>query len=382
MLNRNRIITTGIHMRIVVLFMLAVLVSTLFSIDVIAKEKLMIADAAGRVLSVPDPVHHAICSGPGALRLLTYLGAQDLIVAVDDIETMRRRFDARPYALAHPEFKEYPIFGEFRGFDNPELILALERQPQVIFKTFATMGYDPVELQEKTGIPTVVLEYGNLDTHRPKFSKSLRIMGQIVGRQDRAEEIIEFFDSAMNDLKSRTDGVPESDKKTCFVGGIAYKGPHGYRSTEPGYPPFMFVNAANVAYDESLMGKASRQVTVAKEKLLDWDPDVLFLDLSSLQLEGKASGLWEIGNDPVLKTLAAVQAGRVYGVLPYNWYTRNYGSILANAYFIGKILYPDRFEDVDPVVKADEIYEFLVGRPVFNEMNAFFMGMAFKSVFE
>ncbi|MEN8246829.1 MAG: iron ABC transporter substrate-binding protein [Thermodesulfobacteriota bacterium] len=369
-------------MRIVVLFMLAVLVSTLFSIDVIAKEKLMIADAAGRVLSVPDPVHHAICSGPGALRLLTYLGAQDLIVAVDDIETMRRRFDARPYALAHPEFKEYPIFGEFRGFDNPELILALERQPQVIFKTFATMGYDPVELQEKTGIPTVVLEYGNLDTHRPKFSKSLRIMGQIVGRQDRAEEIIEFFDSAMNDLKSRTDGVPESDKKTCFVGGIAYKGPHGYRSTEPGYPPFMFVNAANVAYDESLMGKASRQVTVAKEKLLDWDPDVLFLDLSSLQLEGKASGLWEIGNDPVLKTLAAVQAGRVYGVLPYNWYTRNYGSILANAYFIGKILYPDRFEDVDPVVKADEIYEFLVGRPVFNEMNAFFMGMAFKSVFE
>ncbi|MEJ2729848.1 MAG: hypothetical protein P8185_15320 [Deltaproteobacteria bacterium] len=53
------------------------------------------------------------------------LRAQNLIVAVDDIEVKRNRFDARPYALANPEFTTHPIFGEFRGFDNPELILSL-----------------------------------------------------------------------------------------------------------------------------------------------------------------------------------------------------------------------------------------------------------------
>jgi iron complex transport system substrate-binding protein len=166
------------------------------------------------------------------------------------------------------------------------------------------------------------------------------------------------------------------------VGGIAYRGPHGFRSTEPGYPPLIFVNAANLAYDPSLLGGASRQVTVAKEKLLQWDPDVLFLDLSTLQLAGEASGLWEIRNDPALKTLRAVQEGKVYGLLPYNWYTKNYGSVLANAYFIGKVLYPDRFDDIQPAVKADEIYQFLVGKPVFDQMNASFENMAYKAVLE
>lgn len=347
-----------------------------------ARQTLEITDVMGGALPFPNPASSVICSGPGALRLLTYLGAQDLIVAVDDIETKRRRFDARPYALANPEFRQYPIFGEFRGFDHPELILSLKNQPQVIFKTYATMGHDPVALQEKTGIPTVILEYGNLGTQRAKLFTSLRIMGTVVGKKDRAEAVISFFNETIEDLALRTGGIPESDKKTCYMGGIAYKGPHGFMSSELGYPPFKFVNAANVAEDAAMKTKASRQVTLSKEKLLEWDPDVLFVDLSTLQLTGNASGLWEIRNDPVFKTLTAVREKRVYGVLPYNWYTKNFGSSLANAYFIGKILYPERFEDVDPFVKADEIYHFLVGKPLFNEMNAQFDHLVFKAVLE
>jgi iron complex transport system substrate-binding protein len=67
-------------------------------------------------------------------------------------------------------------------------------------------------------------------------------------------------------------------------------------------------------------------------------------------------------------------------VLPYNWYSQNFESILANAYFVGKILYPDRFADVDPIAKADEIYSFVVGKPVFEEMNRTFSGLAFVPV--
>ena len=38
-----------------------------------------------------------------------------MIVAVDDIETRRKQFDARPYALANPQFKKMPIFGSSAG---------------------------------------------------------------------------------------------------------------------------------------------------------------------------------------------------------------------------------------------------------------------------
>lgn len=93
----------------------------------------IITDAAGRQVEMPPTIEHVICSGPGALRLLTYLAGQDKIVAVDDMEKQRPQFDARPYALANPQFRDYPIFGEFRGHDHPERILTLDPLPQVIF---------------------------------------------------------------------------------------------------------------------------------------------------------------------------------------------------------------------------------------------------------
>jgi iron complex transport system substrate-binding protein len=92
-----------------------------------------VSDAMGRSVNLPDDVRRVICSGTGCLRLLTYMQAQDLAVAADDIESRRNRFDARPYALANPQLKDLPVFGQFRGQDNPELILTLDPQPQVIF---------------------------------------------------------------------------------------------------------------------------------------------------------------------------------------------------------------------------------------------------------
>ena len=74
-------------------------------------------DMAGRTVAVPGKVDRVICSGAGSLRLLTYLKAHDRIVAVDSIELKGSPIDARPYAVANPQFKTYPLFGEFRG--NP-----------------------------------------------------------------------------------------------------------------------------------------------------------------------------------------------------------------------------------------------------------------------
>jgi len=339
-----------------------------------------VTDAMGRSIDVPDKVERVICSGSGCLRLLTYLEAQDLAVAVDDIESRRNRFDSRPYALANPQFKTMPIFGQFRGQDNPELILTLDPQPQLIFKTFATMGHDPVELQNKTGIPVVVLDAGNLGAKRADFYASLRLMGQIVGKKERAEDLVAYFDAAIADLARRTADIPQSGRPSAYIGGVAYKGPHGFQSTEPTYPPFLFVQARNLAREEGGAGRDLSNTDVAKEKIVVWDPDHLFLDLSTLQMGEDAGGLHELRTDPAYATLTAVREGRVYGVLPYNWYSQNFESILANAYFVGKILYPDRFVDVDPRAKADEIYSFVVGKPVFEEMNRTFSGLAFVPV--
>lgn len=335
-----------------------------------------ITDANLRIVSIPQKIDRIICSGPGCLRLITYFGAQDLVVAVDDIEKRENKFDARPYALANPQFKALPVFGGFRGHDDPEKILGLKNLPQVIFKTYATMGYDPVELEQKTGIPVVILEYGDLSKGRKKFFNALNIMGQALQKESRAKELITFFNAHINELEKRTRDI--ADKKSCFIGGIAFKGPHGFQSTEPFYPPFQFINAHNIASISDMNGKTISHSNFSKEKILQADPDILFLDLSTLQMGEGHGGLYELKNDPVYRGLTAVKTNQVYGVLPYNWYSQNFGSILADAWYMGKILYPEKFGDIEPAKKADTIYEFLVSKPVFDSMNSLFKNMVFK----
>jgi iron complex transport system substrate-binding protein len=358
--------------------LILLLLLPLFSTPAKAQAMRRIMDANQRAVNVPEKIDRIICSGPGCLRLITYFNAQDLVVAVDDIETRKRRFDARPYAIANPQFKKLPVFGQFRGHDDPEKILGLKRFPQVIFKTYATMGYDPVELEKKTGIPVVVLEYGDLGKDREKFFNALTIIGKALHKESRAKELIRFFNQQISELETRTRDITQ--KKSCFVGGIAFKGPHGFQSTEPTYPPFQFISAENIAAAGSMSGKNIRHSNFSKEKILEADPDILFLDLSTLQMGTGHGGLHELKTDPVYQELSAVKNKKTYCVLPYNWYTQNFGSILADAWYIGKVLYPERFKDVEPRKKADDIYEFLVSKPVFNSMNFLFQNMVFQPV--
>ena len=355
-----------------VLLILMAVSSTAFAIT-------EVVDSSGRTHTFSEPVTRMICSGAGCLRLATYLKAQHLAVGVDDIETRRARFDTRPYALANPFLKEMPVFGGFRGRDDPEKVLGLTPQPQVIFKTYPASGTSPALLEEKTGIPVVTLEFGDLSRHRDDFYKSLSIMGEVLGRQKRAREVIAFFEEEIKALNKRTQSISPDGRRTCFVGGIAFRGPHGFASTEPWYPPFQFVHGNNVARG----GKESlnlRHSLFSKEQLLMADPEVLFLDLSTLQMGKDQGGLFELKNDPVYRELSAVKGGRVFGVLPYNWYTQNMGSILADAWFIGMILYPEKFKGVDPKAKADSIYSFLVDAPVFEAMDKSFGNMAFRAI--
>jgi iron complex transport system substrate-binding protein len=335
-----------------------------------------VTDSLGRTVEVPQPLDRVIISGSGGLRLLTYLQVLDRVVGVDSAERRSSIIQAKPYVIAHPELKELPLFGEFRGRDNPELIAGLSPQPQVIFKVSPRSGPSPEDLSAKTGIPVVGLEYGNLTDKKDDLYATLRLLGSLLDTSDRAEEVIAFFEYHMEELARRTGNIPEEQRPTCYVGGVAHRGPHGFTSTEPGYPPFTYTGARNIAAD--LATGKSENIHISKEKLLEWDPEVIFMDLSTLTGGEEANALFQLRHDPVFQALGAVRRGAVYGVLPYNSYNTNFGSVLGDGYFAGKVLYPEAFEDVDPGEMADEIYTFLVGKPVFSLMNQAFSGLVFR----
>lgn len=343
--------------------------------------ELTLTDGFGRSVTVPSPPESVVCSGSGCLRYLVYLGGQDLVVGVDSIEKKDQVIEGRPYALAYgSQFKGLPLIGEFRGKDDPEKILGVG--PAVVFKTgstgtaYGTSAAEADTLQEKTGIPVVAFPYGSLrnEAETAEMYGGLRVMGQVLGKQDRAEEVIAYIEATIADLEKRTADIPEAEQKSVYIGGVSSAGAHGIISTEPAYPPFLWVHAKNVA-----AGMGTAHADIAKEALVDWNPDYIFIDAGTIQMESDGA-IGELKTDPALQGLSAAKNGNVYGVLPYNFYNVNYETVLADAYFIGKTLYPDRFADVDPTQKADEIFAFFIGTPNFGDLNGQYRDLGFGQI--
>ncbi len=324
------------------------------------KKTKLITDMADREIEIPTEIDEVVGVGAGALRIITYLNATDKVVGVEQFE---KDHNVKPYNYAHPELTNLPSIGPQHG-GNAELIA--KQNPDIILYTYTTAG-EATDLQEKTGIPVVVLKYGDLGKNRDKLNQALKLSGKVLNKKKRAKNLIDYIDSLINDLNERTKEIPKDDIPEVYAGGIGFHGTHGIVSTEPNYTPFEFINADNVASSLGL-----EHVMVSKEKIIEWDPEIIFIDEGGYKLVMKDL------KSPEFKSLKAVEKGELYGLLPYNYYTTNYGTVLANTYYIGKILYPNRFEDLNSVEKADKIYKEFVGEGVYDQMKERYGG--FKKI--
>ncbi len=328
--------------------------------DETGRETITIKDMIGRIVKVPPQVNRIICIGPGILRLITYLEATDNVVAIEggfEKESPR----GRPYMMAHPELAELPAFGAASPAPqlNPEAILEL--RPDVVFIAYVEPRIAD-DLAVKTAIPVIVLSYGAFATFDDEavFS-SLRIAAQILDKTARAEQVINYISHCQQELSDRTRDIKEDKKPRVYIAGLGFKGTNGITSTECRYPLFEILHAANVVNELDQTG----HIFVDKEKIIQWNPDIIFIDEGSLNLVQDDY----TKNPEFYRLLKAVEKQALYGVLPYNFYTTNLATALANAYYMGKVIYPDAFSDVNPEVKADEIYTFLVGKPVYSQMQ-------------
>jgi iron complex transport system substrate-binding protein len=326
----------------------------------VAGDSMTITDMGGRKVAVPAHAKRIIAIGPGALRLICYLNAKDRVAAIENFEKVRSQ--GRPYWIASPELKDLPLIGPGgpQHIDKePDLEAVLKVNPDVIFATYMKPPTADA-LQKKIGIPVVILTYGPFPDFDEKLYESLRIAGKILGKADRAEAVVTFIEGARKDLQSRTEGIDPASQPTVYIGGVGFRGLQGIESTDPTYLPLEWARANNLAAAES----KESHLFIDREKLLMWNPEVIFVDAGGYGLikqdyEKKAQ---------FYQSLKAFQTGRVYVLLPYIYYVANIGTAIADAYGAGKVLYPERFQDIDLAKKADEIYTFLIGAPAYQAM--------------
>lgn len=323
-----------------------------------------ITDGSGREVEIPQTVESIVCVGVGALRYSCYMQAQDLVVGVEDYETKAGMSRLYNY-VNFDQFGSLPVIGT-NGEPFVEEIINVD--PQVIvMSSYASVDAD--ELQTKTGIPVVEVP-GSDTTLDDKAYETIAILGELYGKQERAEELTAYLHGIEEDLDTRTEGAAEEEKPSVYVCGVSFKGAHGFEGTEAFYGPFELIHANNLANTTGQTGAFD----IDTEQVLAWDPDVIFVDFNGMDLikEDYAS------NADFYQSLTAVKEGRVYSQISFRSSASNLETALADAYYGATILYPEQFADVDVEAKTGEIFEMLLGSNPYPDLKD--AGYAFRPV--
>ena len=315
----------------------------------------IITDFQGRQVEIPQEVESIVCVGVGALRYTCYMGAADRVVGVEDYE-IKGGFDRLYNYVNFEKFKDLPVIGT-NGQPYTEEIITVS--PQVIVMSqYASVEAD--DLQAKTGIPVVVIP-GSDTTLDDAAYETIRILGELLGLQDRATELTGYLKGVEEDLDVRTRDIPEEERPTVYVAGVSFKGAHGFEGTEANYGPFVLMGANNLADTTGQTGAFD----IDLEQVLAWDPDIIFLDFNGMDLIRE----YYANNPDYDNALTAVREGRVYSQISFRSFASNLDTALADAYFAACMIYPEQFKDVDPEAKAGEIFEMLLGTNPYNDLK-------------
>ncbi len=314
--------------------------------NLVGKATRIVKDAVGREVEIPKEVKSIICVGVGSLRFTSYMQATDLVVGVEENEKNPKV--TKPFSYINRRiFADLPHIGNNGKAYYEEII---KREPELIM---ATADKEAAELlQQKTGIPVVAVPLID-NMFDEKSYQMLELMGEVYGRQERAKELIAYIKGLKEDLQKRTGDIKEENKPSVYVGGVSFKGSHGFEGTEAGYSPFVAIGANNLA---DLTGQKGA-FSVDMEQVLQWDPEIIFLDFNGMALINEDYAK----NPDYYNSLSAVKEGRVYSQISFRFNAVNAELSMADAYYAGKIIYPERFADIDIAQKTDEIFEKMLG---------------------
>ncbi|AGT35170.1 MAG: ABC transporter substrate-binding protein [Thermofilum sp.] len=324
-----------------------------------APRVITVVDFSNRTVEVPVNASRVVAIGPGVLRLVAYLGALDKIVGVEDAEKSWSPL-GRDYAMAYGDvFKNLQVIGPGgpRNPPNPELLRSVKPDIVLMSRVYVDV-YDPDRLSQEVGAPVVVIDYGVAGyLNVTEFKRAITLLGRILGREARAQELAKYIDGVVDDLAQRVRVAKVAP--SVYVGAVSYKGAQPFTGTQGMFPPLQLLKTRSIV-DE--LGKKGF-VNVDFEYILKKNPEYIFIDLNNLQ-----TVLDDYKKDSAKYcALGAFKEGRVYALLPFNYYHTNVATALVDAYFMGKVLYPEQFKDVDPAKKADEIYRVFLGKPLYEE---------------
>lgn len=220
----------------------------------------LVVDMSGRTVEIPAVINRiAITCYGGASQEIAALGGSDRIVA----QPSGSKFPQ--LSRMYPRLGSVPDAGSFNNV-NVEYIISL-KPDVVVASVYARQGNRKIE---SAGIPVVVVTTGLADISR--LLTEFTMMGKILGEEQRAGELVRYWNKYLSLVQKRVMAVPESKRKK-----VLYLSSTGsfMRTEGRAWWGHYFITASggiNVSRDVSYAGE------ITMEQILNWDPDAIIVN--------------------------------------------------------------------------------------------------------
>lgn len=282
-----------------------------------------ITDLAGRTNTVPTPenIEKVSCLHP-IPTYMTWRLAPEKLISVDMV------FDNSPRLVSQAAddfLSGLPITGVYFKGMNREQMLALD--PDVI----VSMTKDPNLEQEQIDYdaPIVAISKDRLE----HYEQSFRLMGTLLGNEEEANELADYWNSSITKVTDITSEIPEEERLKVYY--ASHDGP--LSTTGPQTVMSSIINLAGGTNlydtDTSLTpaDEVNERLIANIEQIILWNPDVIITKTES----SKNSIL----NDTQWEPIDAVKNGRVYA--SPQWELLDGIQSIIGLMWTAKTLYPD-----------------------------------------
>ena len=315
--------------------LVALLLATVMLLSVCAcalAETTVFTDDVGREVEVPAEITRLVVSGP-LPQIYVYAIAPDMFVG------LASRFYESAEGIIPEEHINLPYFGQLYGSANLNIEELAMADPQIIIdmgEPKKSIVEDLDGLEAQTTIPAVFIQ-STLETAPDAYRK----LGQLLGREEQAEEIAQFCEKVYTRTAAIMEKVGENRKQILYITGDEGHNVLAKTSYQAELIDMLTDNLAVV--DNPVSKGTGNEVTM--EQIMLWDPAFIIFAPDSVYDK--------VATDETWSKLTAVAGGEYIKTPqgPHNWL----GSPPSVQQYLGLIwltavLYPE-YCDYD--VKAD-----------------------------
>ena len=312
----------------------------------------VVIDAQGNEVAVPEKLERvAITCNGGATHEAVIFGGAERIVAEPSME-------AFPQLLKmFPSLNDVVNGGSFDDV-NVETIAAQEPD-MVLCGVSSDKGNAKIR---EVGMSTYVMLIGwaAVDTLKQEF----RNVGHLFGNDERAEELVGWWDDMMAKIAERVERLPEDQRARK----VYYLGSPVITKANTGDWGRVWVDTIGATF---AVPEADLNGDVTLEKALGWNPDVIVVQ------GGK--DISELTDDPTVQDIAAVQNGEVHSCpIGAFWWDRPSPEAPLGFLWLAQTVFPGYFDDIDLHQETVDFFKRFYGYDLPQEEYDSFFGDAAK----